>query len=332
MLRQSVCIQSNLEPVASSAQCQGPGELLLEPVYDPTHREVTYRQAPGGPGLQPDTRYQLTVLPPPGNMVIAGGGFRAFDGAGLEAPVAFQFMTAASVPMGAKLETAPQGDLFCKAEECENNCATAKKVVACQAACPADCVAVCMCDPMAATCENNCPDGDDACDDACNACLRCNPDCLTDCTAGCPNGVLQTFSSCVFGACHQDNGAVGAAMGLDLSSMPAVSLSAISQVAKQTQQGENADEPDRSPLRFGRAMPIIDPFNPGNSYLLYKIAVGKSATGEAVVTAEETARLRASVVVGMPMPPPPGSAIRDIDMAAIADWIAQGAPTPVCPQ
>jgi hypothetical protein len=166
--------------------------------------------------------------------------------------------------------------------------------------------------------------------------MDCEASCLRTCTANCPASVLTSFSACAFGGCHFNNvdsaGVVqaGAAMGLDLSTNVGVAMTAINRVALQTQQGEHADEPDRSPVRFGRAMPIIDPNNPGNSYLLYKLAVGKSATGEAAVDPAEIDRLRATLVVGMPMPIPPGAGLRDVDLAAITAWIAQGAPTPAC--
>ncbi len=123
-------------------------------------------------------------------------------------------------------------------------------------------------------------------------------------------------------------------MGMDLRP-EGLAITAINRVARQTQQGERGNEPDRNPLRFGRAMPIIDASaadtaagSPGNSYLLYKLAVGRSAIGEAALDEAEIARLRDSVVVGMPMPP--SSNLRDIDLKAIAEWIAQGAPVPAC--
>jgi hypothetical protein len=329
VIRQSICVQSKYGPVDTSADCEGPSELFLEPTYDPTRREVTYRQAESGPRLQAGQKYQLTVLPPP-DTVLAGGGFRAFDGAPLAAPVVFQFETVAVTPANATLEAPVAGDLFCKAEACEKDCAASAQVTSCVGACP-DCVATCLCDPAAPECTNNCPMGDDTCRKACNACLNCEPACQTTCLAEkCPLNILTSLSACVFGGCHQSNAQLGAAMGLDLSTPDAIAMTAINQVANQTQQGENADEPDRSPIRFGRAMPIIDPLNPGNSYLLYKLAVGMSATGDAAPTPDEIARLRGSVVVGMPMPPKPGVPIRPIDMSAIAEWISQGAPMPVC--
>jgi hypothetical protein len=330
VIRQSICVQSKIADVKSSADCESPSELFLEPAYDPTRREVTYRQSATGPRLQSGTTYQVTVLPPPPEGVAAGGGFRAFDGAALAAPVSFTFMTATQNLANATVEAPITGDLFCRTEACENTCAASAQVTACQTACPS-CAVECMCDAAAPECTNNCPAMDSTCNKACNTCLLCKPTCQTTCVAEkCPADVLTSLSACVFGGCHQTNELFGAAMGLDLATPDTIAMTAINRVAKQTQQGENADEPDRSPIRFGRAMPIIDPGNPGNSYLLYKLAVGMSATGDSAPTPEEIARLRGSVVVGMPMPPKPGVPIRPIDMSTIADWISQGAPTPAC--
>jgi hypothetical protein len=327
VLRQSICVQSKLGPVASAGECAS--EVSYEPTYDPTRREVTYRQSLTGAQLTPNTTYQLTVFPPVDETATAG--FRAFDGAPLAKAFTYQFATVADP--NATLEAAPTGDLFCTAEACNSRCAASPTVTTCQAACPADCTAQCMCGMM-----------DTACKTACNTCKGCKDTCFGACAGSCPLSVKASFSACAFGGCHADlrdsTGAIqlGAAMGLNLGSAEGIAMTAVNRVARQTQQGEHADEPDRSPRRFGRAMPILDPGTPdepggypGNSYLLYKLAVGRSATGEAAVDEAEIARLRASVVVGMPMPPPSGAPLRDVDLSAIADWIAQGAPTPVCP-
>ena len=85
-------------------------------------------------------------------------------------------------------------------------------------------------------------------------------------------------------------------------------------------------------------MPLIDAGTPGepggfpgNSYLLYKLAIGPGAMGASAPTVEEGARLRNTVVMGLPMPPKQGAQISEVDVDAIVTWIAQGAPTPACP-
>lgn len=167
-------------------------------------------------------------------------------------------------------------------------------------------------------------------------------------------GVEPYLKSCTFGSsCHAGSRATGA--GLSLENGELIQLTAVNRTAHQTQTGERADDPDLVSRRFGRAMPIIDPENPGNSYLLYKMAVGPNAadrslpSGEAEALARELQRLHASVVVGMPMPPfnvasfylhDPGDPMLDPasllprvdggDMDVITAWIAQGAPTRDC--
>lgn len=171
-------------------------------------------------------------------------------------------------------------------------------------------------------------------------------------------GVASYMQSCTFGAgCHRSvPGVSDAVMGLDLATASLIQATAIGKVAHQTQTGEHADEPDVTPRRFGRAMPLIDALNPGNSYLLYKTIIGPNAIDpalppdEAAALAAEIDRLRGAVVVGLPMPPQqtpsfwlhapadpmvdPSLVVPRVDggdMDAITAWIAQGAPTRDCP-
>lgn len=133
--------------------------------------------------------------------------------------------------------------------------------------------------------------------------------------------------------CHGpiENG--GSAMGLDLSGPNRISA-IIGRVANQTQTGGNADEPDTKPRRFGRAMPQIEPGNPGNSYLIYKMLAGSTyarSAAAAGLAPGELDRLRASVVVGLPMPPYDLYALPEASVDVLSAWIATGAHTPVCP-
>ncbi|WP_437930790.1 hypothetical protein WMF37_16705 [Sorangium sp. So ce291] len=128
----------------------------------------------------------------------------------------------------------------------------------------------------------------------------------------CVKGAAILLSTCV--SCHvQGNQAAGLNLNVGaplFNQVEPLYETAIGHAAHQTQMGEHAYVADQTPERFGRAMPLIDPNNPGNSYLLYKIIVGESAidaslTGEAAEQLrEETERLRATFVMGMPMPPP----------------------------
>lgn len=284
-IRQSVCLRSAPGSIQTPAECQG-GIEFLEPAYDPARREVVYRQLPGG-ALAADTEYKLSVFSAsdPASPI----GFRAFDGANLEQAVyEVTFRTNAVDPAGTVEEQAPSTDFWCRYDVCVAGCA----------------------DPGAsATCET---------------------DCLFEL------GVKDTFLTCNGPACHGDGTSTRVAMGLDLTP-GGVSLTALQRVAHQTMQGENADQGDVTPVtdqpvRFGRAMPLISPGNPGNSYLLYKLIAGTArpafsdpTSALPPVSPEEIGRLRASVVVGMPMPP--DTVITAAEIGTISAWIAQGAPT-----
>jgi hypothetical protein len=66
--------------------------------------------------------------------------------------------------------------------------------------------------------------------------------------------------------------------------------------------------------------------------MLYKLLTGPSVEGapdDIRPDPEEIARLRASVVVGLPMSPD-GSVLSPAQLLALSDWIARGAPTPDC--
>jgi hypothetical protein len=243
--------------------------VLLESAYDPTQRQITFRQPAASAGLLPGTPYTFSVFPAPNDGTL--NGIQAFDGAPLELAASRTFTTRDVEPMGTLPDLPPTvdfcGDLF-------------KNVF---------------------------------------------------------------HDTCAAGGCHtssgpEDHGLVlGAAEGLDFSS-PTHLGAAVQRVAHETQTGEHADEGEDSPSLFGRAMPIIDGTRPGNSYLLYKLLANADNGARGVTSAleqerlAELARLRATVVVGMPMPPQDGrhKAIDKDRMQQISDWIAAGAPT-ACP-
>jgi hypothetical protein len=156
-----------------------------------------------------------------------------------------------------------------------------------------------------------------------------------------PNLLRDT---CAASGCHtanakEDHGLIlGPAEGLDFSSPAAVLATAVSHVAHGAQTGEHAAAGESSPSLFGRAMPILDPTRPGNSYALYKLLanVNNGAPGSTPDLEQKRLadldRLRAVVVVGIPMPPSDGRG-KELDQARLeqlSDWIAQGAPTS-CP-
>lgn len=221
------------------------------------------------------------------------GGFRTFEGTPLAAPFVREFQ----VRMGAGApDPAPTSDQFCNSP-----CASA-------------CGPSCETDPMGKT----------------------KATCVKDCVDACPpspRSVSVTLSGCA--TCHANSadGKTVAAEGLDLSSAAAIAATAIGHTAHGTQTGEHAQNPDESPPRFGRAMPILDPLFPGNSYLLYKLLASHETPLENPPDPVEVQRLRRSLVVGIPMPPStePKAFLNPGEAEWISAWLAQGAPAPLCP-
>jgi len=167
------------------------------------------------------------------------------------------------------------------------------------------------------------PSGDLFCEpELCFEACAGDPDCETACGVG----AKVALQPCTNPTCHAQVNDLAPAMGLNLTDGRHVVATAIGRVANQTQTGENADVPVSSSLRFGRAMPIIDPGNPGNSYLLYKILAHETlAAGDPTLMPGELDRLRANMVVGAPMPIKPSLGLSQEDASRIAEWIAAGA-------
>ncbi len=315
IIRQAICLRASVESVDTLAECTGPSQHFTEPAYDPLARTVTFRLRPGT-ALEASTVYRLTVFQPVDGNDDRRFGFRAFDRAPLDRKYALTFQTA---PPGddAHEEPSPSLERYCQA---------------------IDCVADCRANPANA--------GDPAAE---QTCIQTHCSCLDE---ACFNdgwvvaegaGVLA--SACTSSGCHGGASAGGAAaemaaMGLDLSSPEAIEQTALGQVAHQTEAGESAAIAETSPVRFGRSMPVLGPFNPGQSYLLYKLAINplNYPLGDARFEPElaaEVERLRDAVVVGLPMPPLGSLVDRDSDPSGelsweraqlLSSWIAHGAP------
>jgi hypothetical protein len=276
--RQAICIRPGFDPVPTSADCVDPAAVFTEPAYNPVAKEIIYRlRNPDGGAAQllPDTEYRLTIFL---QEDMDAPGIFAFDGAPLLRTYSFDFRTQ---PAGSPAfeEVAPTPEQYCEAFRCFENCAG---IVGCQNTCRSLCI---------------------------------EPTCAED---GYLHRTTFLFQYCAFGGCHgpgtpttnPDFSVVAA--GLDLYSADGVAATAVNKTAHQTQEGQASLIGDQSPIRFGRAMPLIDPRNPGNSYLLYKALIhplnnfhpgGLPDPG----TEAEIGRLRASVVAGLPMPAEAGS-------------------------
>jgi hypothetical protein len=152
------------------------------------------------------------------------------------------------------------------------------------------------------------------------------------CTGGaCARSVSAIFGGCSLSSCH---GGAQPAEGLDLSSAAGLTATALGRAAHGTQTGEHARDPDETPARFGRAMPIIDPRSPGNSYLLYKLIANPRTPlevpfpGPAGEEPPEVRRIRTTIIAGLPMPPSnaPTAALHEGEAEWISEWILAGAP------
>jgi hypothetical protein len=139
-------------------------------------------------------------------------------------------------------------------------------------------------------------------------------------------------------------------MGLDLSSALGLYYTAVAHVAHQTETGNTAaDIGLESPARFGVQMNVVDPGEPGTSYLMYKLLEKPDnyqldASEPSCVTgyhapvsdgncqppsADELAQLGAWFVLGDPMPKAGSdgatAAISHASLRRIAAWIGAGA-------
>lgn len=310
-IRQAICVRPSTSPVEQLSDCAEPRQPFLEPSYSPARRRVIFRQR-SGESLSPDTLYRLTAYVPSED---EDYGFRAFDGRPLARAYQFDFRTAAAGTVALE-EALPAPERYCHALDCVDGCRAAGGDPEQQQGCI-----------------------DDSCHCLDEACFADGD--LTDAETG------AFAASCAFGGCHarQDPApsvpwGAGAAMGLDLSAPEAIEQTAVGQPAHQSQAGERAYLPELSPQRFGRAMPIVSRANPGNSYLLYKLLlqpeIHQAAGLSSPADQAELARLRASVVVGLPMPPDHALISSSLDpsgaqswqrLLLLESWIAHGAVT-----
>lgn len=163
-----------------------------------------------------------------------------------------------------------------------------------------------------------------------------------------PPGCFEAWSAlsqsgCSKGGCHIGK---DAPMGLRLDSRASLLNTAIGRVAHEADTGPVAGRPLVDPPRFGTGMPVIDPGNPGTSYLLYKLLVGPhnfdadcrtkypvaSPTGPCPAPDEaEQQRLQSWFVRLEPMPLGGALAGGKSTMDLLQGYILGGAETTSCP-
>jgi hypothetical protein len=151
----------------------------------------------------------------------------------------------------------------------------------------------------------------------------------------------SVFSTCTGAECHQQGGnavgglAVGdAPYGLWLDSARHFTLTAVDRVARETETGDQSGgAPTPRGPRFGVQMALVDPRNPGGSYLMYKLLRNPSnfepcPTGSSLAVCAQEADPAVSAHAGLPLPagelitPPPA------ELTRLQEWFVRGAPMP----
>jgi hypothetical protein len=119
---------------------------------------------------------------------------------------------------------------------------------------------------------------------------------VPDPSVSCADVVGQVFSDkladCARGQCHRSFGnklgdmdLLDAPYGLWLDSRANLAVSAIGRIAHETELGDaSGGIPTAKGARFGVRMALIDPSNPGGSYLLYKLLRNPKNFGPCTVT------------------------------------------------
>ncbi|MEA2747496.1 MAG: hypothetical protein QOI41_1639, partial [Myxococcales bacterium] len=86
--------------------------------------------------------------------------------------------------------------------------------------------------------------------------------------------VLPIFASkCSLPTCHGTGGLAAASLVLDTSA--GVGATALNRIAQGSNTGPLSTRPPAGQTHFGIDMPIIDPGNPGNSWLIYKVDLAR---------------------------------------------------------
>lgn len=121
-------------------------------------------------------------------------------------------------------------------------------------------------------------------------------------------------SGCTKSTCH-----VGpeAPMSLRLDSSASLLSTAIGHVAHEADTGPVAGRPLVDPPRFGTGMPVLDPGNPGTSYLLYKLLIGPENFGDDCTTRHN-----------VPLPPGGCPMPDDGERQRLRDWFVRLEPMP----
>ncbi len=178
------------------------------------------------------------------------------------------------------------------------------------------------------------------------------------------NDVMPIFQNwCSNTACHGTPPGDGTfpREGLALDSPIGLLNTAIGRASQESNTGPLASLDNPPGKQFGIDMPIIDPGNPGNSWLMYKLllAPGATATAQTPLSCGGTAKtplptgvsqatkanpdaptvaisasdraILSELVIGNQMPYPPNPPLAIDELERIRAWIAAGAKVVQCP-
>lgn len=156
--------------------------------------------------------------------------------------------------------------------------------------------------------------------------------------------VYSTFGKYCTSICH--TASVRPYEALLLDTPEGIIRTALGHVSQQANTGPRAGTPGAPGRVFGVDMPLIDPGNPGNSYLVYKMLLLSQSKPESYscltyappnllldgggswLAPKERDRL-ADLMTGQMMPPiPPYPTVDDVER--VSEWIAQGAHLETC--
>lgn len=154
-------------------------------------------------------------------------------------------------------------------------------------------------------------------------------------------GLSSVFSACTGVECHQKGGnavagrgVLDAPYGLWLDDPRRFTLSAVNRVARETETGDQfGGSPTERAARFGVHMALVDPRNPGGSYLMYKLlrnldnfepcppgskAPACAEPADPSVTAHPALPLGEGEVITPPL----------AELVRLQEWFVRGAPMP----
>jgi hypothetical protein len=154
----------------------------------------------------------------------------------------------------------------------------------------------------------------------------------------------QPLGNCAGSACHAsannrlgDSILAGPPYGLSLDGPEPFMRTAVRRVAHETELGdESGGIPAERSSRFGVRMPLIDPHNPGNSYLLYKLLMRPEnfepcppGAEQPVCLHDPTADPGLSSHTDLPLSPGETSVPSAEELLRLREWFVRGEPMPL---